>query len=312
MGSLLWRGIVNPPDDLNLANPPSNAALLDHLAKEFIAHNFDLQWLHRTIIASDTYQRSWETNETNIHDRRNFSRFVPRRLPAEVLYDAMLIATSNDSRQEKLTSERKGRAVNVTDFDQRRSNAPYSYALGVFGRSTRESNCDCDRSEEPSLLQTVFLRNDKEVLQNLTSETGWVKQVAGIAKSSDKASADLVAAEKLEKALESYRKQMDKAAKDKGADKKKLAELKERMAQAERRLQAMQPAVEAAAGGKQMSDEELTKVVQSAFLRSVSREPNPEEISRSLAFIRNSKTPAEGIEGVMWALINTKEFSLNH
>ncbi len=105
---------------------------------------------------------------------------------------------------------------------------------------------------------------------------------------------------------------MDKAAKDKGADKKKLAELKERMAQAERRLQAMQPAVEAAAGGKQMSDEELTKVVQSAFLRSVSREPNPEEISRSLAFIRNSKTPAEGIEGVMWALINTKEFSLNH
>ncbi len=173
-------GIVNPPDDLNLANPPSNAALLDHLAKEFIAHNFDLQWLHRTIIASDTYQRSWETNETNIHDRRNFSRFVPRRLPAEVLYDAMLIATSNDSRQEKLTSERKGRAVNVTDFDQRRSNAPYSYALGVFGRSTRESNCDCDRSEEPSLLQTVFLRNDKEVLQNLTSETVGLSKLPGL------------------------------------------------------------------------------------------------------------------------------------
>jgi len=67
-------GIVNPPDDLNLANPPSNKALLDHLAKGFIESGFDMKWVHRTIANSDTYQRSWQPNETNKIDERNFSR----------------------------------------------------------------------------------------------------------------------------------------------------------------------------------------------------------------------------------------------
>ena len=71
-------GIVDPTDDMNLANPPSNAPLLDHLASEFIAHDFDLKWLHRTIVTSDTYQRSAETNATNAMDRTNFSHHVPR------------------------------------------------------------------------------------------------------------------------------------------------------------------------------------------------------------------------------------------
>ena len=37
------RGIVDPPDDLNLANAPSNADLLDYLAGGFIDHDFDMQ-----------------------------------------------------------------------------------------------------------------------------------------------------------------------------------------------------------------------------------------------------------------------------
>ncbi|MCA9135035.1 MAG: DUF1553 domain-containing protein, partial [Planctomycetales bacterium] len=93
-------GIVNPVDDLNLANPPSNAPLMDYLAKGFVENDYDLKWLHRTIVNSDAYQRSWEANETNALDKRNFSRFVPRRLPAETLYDAILVATANDAKVE--------------------------------------------------------------------------------------------------------------------------------------------------------------------------------------------------------------------
>ncbi|MGH7200476.1 MAG: DUF1549 domain-containing protein, partial [Planctomycetaceae bacterium] len=33
-------GIINPPDDMNLANPPSNGPLLDHLAEEFVARGY--------------------------------------------------------------------------------------------------------------------------------------------------------------------------------------------------------------------------------------------------------------------------------
>ncbi len=51
-------GIVNPPDDLNLANAPSNAPLLDYLANGFYESGFDMKWLHREILNSDAYQRS--------------------------------------------------------------------------------------------------------------------------------------------------------------------------------------------------------------------------------------------------------------
>ena len=81
--TLLGRGIVNPPDDLSLANPPSNKPLLDYLARGFIEHDFDMKWVHREICNSRTYQLSWQPNETNAKDERNFARSVPRRLPAE-------------------------------------------------------------------------------------------------------------------------------------------------------------------------------------------------------------------------------------
>ena len=48
----------------------------------------------------------------------------------------------------------------------------------MFGRSTRDSNCDCDRSMEPSLLQTVFLQNDSDMLRLLDDRQGWIGQVA--------------------------------------------------------------------------------------------------------------------------------------
>ena len=81
-------GIVNPPDDLSLANPPCNKALLDYLAQGFIDHGFDMKWVHREIANSRTYQLTWKPNETNRLDEINFSHQVPRRLPAESAYDA--------------------------------------------------------------------------------------------------------------------------------------------------------------------------------------------------------------------------------
>ncbi|HAO71922.1 MAG TPA: hypothetical protein DCR06_04895, partial [Planctomycetaceae bacterium] len=63
-------GIVEPPDDLSLANPPSNPELLNYLAEGFREHNFDMKWLHREICKSETYQRGWSPNATNLHDDR--------------------------------------------------------------------------------------------------------------------------------------------------------------------------------------------------------------------------------------------------
>ncbi len=104
-------GIVNPPDDLNLANAPSNEPLLNYLANGFIENGYDLKWVHRTILNSDTYQRSWKTNATNELDRRNFSHALLRRLPAETAYDALQIALSSDKQATALCRLESDRAL---------------------------------------------------------------------------------------------------------------------------------------------------------------------------------------------------------
>src|SRR5436190_23509447 len=76
------------PDDMRVSNPPSNEALLDALARDFVAHKFDLKHLIRTICTSRAYQLSSLPLEHNSRDRQNYARFYPRRLPAEVLFDA--------------------------------------------------------------------------------------------------------------------------------------------------------------------------------------------------------------------------------
>ncbi len=83
------RGIVEPEDDMRETNPPSNPELLDALAKRFVESGYDMKDLIREMTRSQTYQFSALPNEFNKNDRQNFSRYYPRRLPAEVLFDAL-------------------------------------------------------------------------------------------------------------------------------------------------------------------------------------------------------------------------------
>lgn len=172
-------GLIDPPDDHNLANPPSNPAVLDYLSHEFVNHDYDMKWLHRTIANSRTYQLSWKPNDTNKHDERNFSRAVIRRLPAEVAYDAVVHATASDEGLKKLQADPiNTRAIGVSSgFAGGRE--PGQYAVNLFGAPARTINCDCERSNEPSLLQTVYLRNDQEVLGLLDRNDGWLRQLVG-------------------------------------------------------------------------------------------------------------------------------------
>src|SRR5262249_205197 len=91
------RGLVDPEDDMRVTNPPSNPQLLDGLAKSFQDSHYDLKQLVRTIVQSQTYQLSAEPNEYNARDKQNFSRYYPKRLSAEVLYDAVSQVTSTNS-----------------------------------------------------------------------------------------------------------------------------------------------------------------------------------------------------------------------
>jgi len=250
-------GIVEPPDDLSLANPPSNEPLLDYLARGFREHGYDLKWLHREICLSRTYQLSWQPNETNVGDDRNFARSVARRIPAEVIYDAITIATAGTEESQALCSLEADRAIDDPIVDSRRG----SYALSVFGRSLRESNCDCDRSMEPSLLQTVFLQNDGEMLAMISRPEGWVAEVApGETAAGQTVKPDAASGE-------------DTSA--------------------------------------QLGDAEIEAIVRSAYIRTLTRLPEQAEVERARAYFAEV-SPREATRDLMWALLNTKEFQLNH
>jgi hypothetical protein len=134
--------------------------------------------LHRQIVTSRTYQAGWQRNETNRLDERNFSRSVLRRLPAEVIRDAIMLATASDATRKTLDTDPAGlRDIGAASGYSATRNGS-SYAVTLFGRPARAINCDCERSAEPSLLQTVYLRNDQEVLKLLDRPDGWLRQVA--------------------------------------------------------------------------------------------------------------------------------------
>ena len=176
------RGIVEPVDDMNLANPPSNAPLLDYLANGFVENGYDMKWLHRTILNSDTYQRSWRPNETNRGDERNFSRMVVRRLPAEVVADAITQATASNTRVTAMSRRPINRTIGpATSGRNNRNSKSLNYALSVFGKPDRTENCDCERSSDPTLLQAVFPRNDPTLISMINGDDrkakGWIAEI---------------------------------------------------------------------------------------------------------------------------------------
>ncbi len=147
----LGRGIIDPVDDIRQSNPPTNGELLDALTADFIAHNFDLKHLIKTIVSSHTYQRSIETNQFNQDDNKNYSHASPRRLGAEQLYDAIMEATGSPGTIPGVPAG--FRATQLPD-----GKVDLSF-LDMFGRPPRESPCECERTSEVSLSQTLNLIN---------------------------------------------------------------------------------------------------------------------------------------------------------
>jgi hypothetical protein len=168
-------GIIDPPDDLNLANPPSNKELLEFLVDGFVANGYDMKWLHRTIASSHTYQRSWRTNESNRDDQRNYSHAIVRRLQAEVAIDAVQQATAGDVELARAATNVTNRKIgqHPLSFQAR----AIDFSLLVFGKPLRTTNCDCERRGEPTLLQALYLRNDQEMLASLDRKEGWLAQL---------------------------------------------------------------------------------------------------------------------------------------
>ena len=227
-------GLVDPVDNFSVANPSSNDRLLDALAKDFVAQNYDLRHLERTILRSRTYQLSATPNETNKHDRNGYARSYPRRMMAEVVVDALNSALGA-SENFGTDAPPNSRAVEVAP--NRVQNQTLANVFRLFGRPPRTATCDCERASEPALPQTLYLMTDPAVLGKITG-----------------------------------------------------GRLKSLLTQ-------------------KRSDEEA---VEELFLATLTRFPTEKEKRRALEHVRGKQDRQAGFVDVTWALINTREFILNH
>jgi len=169
------RGLVDPLDDMRVTNPPSNPELLDALAKELTANKYSLKHLVKTICKSRTYQLASAPNEFNKHDKQNYARYYPKRMGAEVLFDAVCQVTDSPTPFGGLPQDRHApkRAIMLPD------ESFASYFLDVFGRPQRISACECERVSEANLAQALHLLNSDEVQNKLARAGGRADLLAG-------------------------------------------------------------------------------------------------------------------------------------
>ncbi|MGL6097203.1 MAG: DUF1553 domain-containing protein [Fimbriiglobus sp.] len=182
--ALMGRGLVEAEDDLRDTNPPTNPDLLDALTADFVAHGFDVKHLIRVILTSEAYQRSSVPLPANAADDRFYSRYLVRRLPAEVILDAYSDVTGVPTPFTHVSLGPSGGERMSTDFPMgtRAVQLPdallISRFLDSFGRAEREQVCACERTTDASVAQALHLNNGQTLNDKLRDPksrvSGWL------------------------------------------------------------------------------------------------------------------------------------------
>jgi hypothetical protein len=147
---LMGRGLVHPLDQHHHGNPPSHPEVLDLLAGEFTSHKFDIKWLLGELARTQTYQRAsvLPEGQTDMPPEK-FLVAVEKRLLAEQLMEAMLVATGERPRYEDAKKR---------DELQKR-----------FAKAFANPPMEPEEEFAPSLQGALFVLNDSNVLEWLNA-----------------------------------------------------------------------------------------------------------------------------------------------
>lgn len=232
----IWRhymgvGLVEPVDDLRASNPPTNPELWKALNQDFASHGFDLRHLMRSILNSHTYQMSSESLPGNEADTRFYSHYYARRLPAELLLDALSQVTAVPDQFPGYPEGIRAQQLPDPGLD--------SYFLRLFGRSDRVTACACERLGDVTMPQLLHLQNGDTISRKVEATNG------------------------------------------------SLAELL-------------------------ASTPENSTAIERLFLTVLARKPTETEVNTVMAPLNQGQSRDEVFRDLMWALLNSKEFSFNH
>lgn len=168
-GHLMGRGLVEPVDDFRDSNPPSNAELLDELAKQFVESGFRQKPVLRLILNSRVYQLSSRSNDFNKQDDLYNSHAATRLLAAEQLLDAICAVTD-----VKETFPGAPAGTRATELSEPPAD---NYFLKIFGQPQREMACQCERSSESNLSQALQMINGPVVHNKLRDDKGRIARL---------------------------------------------------------------------------------------------------------------------------------------
>ncbi len=230
-GYLMGSGLVEPIDDMRATNPASIPPLLDALAEDFIAHDYDLKHLMRTIMTSRVYQLSSTPRPENVALSRFALHYNVKRLPAEVLLDAIDDVCGT---QERFAGVPLGtRAIELPDSNYS------SYFLDTLGRPKRVVTCECERTSQPNLAQVLHILNGDLIQKKISDKAGLIAKM----------------------------------------EKQKLS-----------------------------NEDAIQRLYRIAF----SRKPTAQELSGCLDLLAQAPSRKEGLEDLLWAVLNSREFLFNH
>src|SRR5260370_42095865 len=121
-----------------------------------------------------TYELARGSNDTNRSARKEFPRYYPHRMTAEVLFAAVSQVTGSPAAFQGLPTDKHApnRAIMLPD------EAFPSYFLDVFGRPQRISACECERVTEANLAQVLHLLNSQEIQGKLARPSRRADQLA--------------------------------------------------------------------------------------------------------------------------------------
>ena len=166
--NFMGRGLVEAVDDIRDANPPSNPALFAALTRDFVDRRYDVRHLIRTIMNSTTYQLTSTPTATNAADLKYHSHYLARRLPAEVILDAIGQVTGVP---ESFPGYPGRRALQLPDA------SVDSYFLTAFGRPPRVTAADSERQQEPSITQALHVINGDTINRKLRAKEGIIQRL---------------------------------------------------------------------------------------------------------------------------------------
>jgi hypothetical protein len=174
-GVFFGRGFVNPIDDFNDQNQPSNPELLDALAARFKHYNYDCKRLIRWICNSNPYNLSYVANRTNDKPENEalFSRMVMKAMSPEQLLESLLTAAKLEGAESQTGKKKlKNQWLNalITNFGDDEGNEVNfngTVVQALMMMNGKDINDAISRKESGSVALAIRNRSEPAAIQEL-------------------------------------------------------------------------------------------------------------------------------------------------